>query len=288
MKKLVLAVVAALCTQSQVQAEGFNGFSVGLSVGASATRIKPNSIFDAKVSFKRSTLERIRVPAEEVNQEVRRELDQENQFMQGGEQDFGQNIEVASSEGSQVGADEYINLTLKELLNGIPERQASAVLENYSKFYNAFKSSKVTFAAAGFIGYTKSFSNNVYTGADLGLTYERLSGNGFKTTNIFGFSVEPRVGYKLNDTTGVYGKLSLGSQYISGEAKKIFYRSVFFITPAVGVEKYLTDKLSLRGEIGYKIQQLKFKEAKIQGVKIRNLKARRNAVTFLVSSVYNF
>lgn len=279
MKKIIVAAVAALCAQAQ--AENFNGFSAGLSIGGSATRLKSDSILKSRLTISKGQYTRLTnyqfanpavpTPAVVVDGELEDELD-------------------AASTASSNTSEEMITVPYSKFIEDGKDTLDENDQDNFLKMFGVsdFSSSKVNLVVSAFVGYTKSFSNNVYVGADVGLTYERLSGAARKIANVFGFSIDPRVGYKLNDTTGVYGKVSVGSQYLRGDVKDVFSRSIFFVTPTIGVEKYLTDKVSIRGEVGYKIQKLKFKDVEFRGMKLSNRKASRNAVTFSISSIFNF
>ncbi|CAO4844708.1 MAG: hypothetical protein CNLJKLNK_00723 [Holosporales bacterium] len=276
MKKIMVAAVAALCAHAQ--AESFNGFSAGLSIGSSATRIKSDSISKARISMSKEQYTRI-TGFQFGNAAVVDE--DEGLVIQEGD---------AVSSVSSTEEEEMITVAFSKFVedgkNTLDEHRVNHLLKAFGA--SDFSASKVNLIVSAFVGYTKSFSNNVYAGADVGFTYERLSGASRKIANVFGFSVDPRIGYKMNDTTGVYGKISVGSQYLRGDAKDVFSRSIFFVTPAIGVEKYLTDKISIRGEVGYKIQKLKFKAVEFHGMKLSDRKASRNAVTFSISSIFNF
>ncbi|CAO4840529.1 MAG: hypothetical protein CNLJKLNK_00266 [Holosporales bacterium] len=146
----------------------------------------------------------------------------------------------------------------------------------------AVSKSKTNLMAALFAGYTKSFSANMFAGADLGLTYERFSalGAGDKAQNVFGVELAPRLGYKFNESTAVYGKIAVGTQFMTKEMKNNFKSTSFFVTPAVGVEKAFNN-VSIRGEFGYKIQKLKTKAA-------RGVDLKKNAFVATFGAAYNF
>lgn len=142
--------------------------------------------------------------------------------------------------------------------------------------------SKTNLTAALFAGYTKSFSANMFAGVDLGFTYERFSAvdAGDKAQNVFGVELAPRLGYKFNESTAVYGKIAVGTQFMTKDMKKDYKSNSFFVTPAIGVEKAFNN-VSIRGEFGYKIQKLKAKAAGDADV-------RKNAFVLTFGAAYNF
>ncbi|CAO5677676.1 MAG: hypothetical protein NEHIOOID_00849 [Holosporales bacterium] len=145
----------------------------------------------------------------------------------------------------------------------------------------AASKSKTNLIASLFAGYTKSFASSMFAGADFGLTYERYSAlaSGDKGQNVFGIEFAPRLGYKFNETTALYGKVALGTQFMTKDMKTVYKSSSFFVTPAIGVEKAFNN-VSVRGEFGYKIQKLKFKNVSAE--------MKKNAFVLSFGAAYNF
>ena len=180
--------------------------------------------------------------------------------------------------------------------------------ENYGPVKSTQK--KTSFIGSLFVGYAKSF-NNMFVGLDLGLGFEgkskvndkdaagRVDGTIHLKPGI-SFEMNPRIGYKFNDTMAGYFKLGMGVaknewtyKTAAGVEQAKGKRSVFSWTPALGLEKAFGN-VSMRGELGYKMTGNKkvFKTANT-GLAATNAamletKMKRNAVVMTVGVAYNF
>ncbi|MDP2193244.1 MAG: outer membrane beta-barrel protein [Alphaproteobacteria bacterium] len=160
---------------------------------------------------------------------------------------------------------------------------------------NKYNKNHTSFVGSIFAGYTKSF-NSMFAGLDLGLALESSSkqtfteqGTEVKVTFKPGvaFSFSPRLGYKFNDTMGVYVKF--GMSYAKNEAKvkqgnaaeQKGKKTEFLFTPALGLEKAFCN-MSVRGEVGYAMGR---KKAYIAG---NDNKFQRKGFVANIAGVYNF
>lgn len=157
---------------------------------------------------------------------------------------------------------------------------------------------KTSFIGSLFVGYAKSF-NNMFVGLDLGLGFEGKSKVSDKDSNgtVVGtenlkpgvtFQMNPRVGYKVNDTMGAYFKLgmSVGKnewkyKTLTGVETVKGKKSVVSWTPTLGLEKAFGN-VSMRGELGYKLSGKKKVYDQYEGT------MKRNAVVMTVGVAYNF
>lgn len=147
--------------------------------------------------------------------------------------------------------------------------------------------SKTGFIANVFAGYTKTF-NNMIVGADLGFGFVTHKINGASNTP-FNFSFAPRVGYKFNETTAAYGKVSLGYQMnrFSATDKAHGYKNTNFVwMPAVGVEKFVNENVSVAGEVGYKVDKINLKTGSTAAANYKNVS--RNSVVLTIGANYSF
>lgn len=180
--------------------------------------------------------------------------------------------------------------------------------ENYGPVKSTQK--KTSFIGSLFVGYAKSF-NNMFVGLDLGLGFEgkskvndkdaagRVDGTIHLKPGI-SFEMNPRVGYKFNDTMAGYFKLGMGIAKNEWKYKDTANaelakgkRTVFSWTPTLGLEKAFGN-VSMRGELGYKMTGAKkvFKTANTGNVagnaQALDTKVKRNAVIMTVGVAYNF
>ncbi len=156
---------------------------------------------------------------------------------------------------------------------------------------------KTSFIGSLFVGYAKSF-NNMFAGLDLGLGFEGKSKVNDKEDGIvvrtihlkpgISFEMNPRVGYKFNDTMAGYFKLGMGVAKNEWKVKELDgteldkgKKSVFSWTPALGLEKAFGN-VSMRGELGYKMTGNK------KVFNNSNVKVKRKAVIMTVGVAYNF
>ncbi len=154
-----------------------------------------------------------------------------------------------------------------------------------------------------FVGYAKSF-NSLFTGLDLGLSfegkshYDRKNAAGTKIGTVhlkpgISFEMNPRIGYKFNDTMAGYFKLGMAVaknewtyKTAAGVEQAKGKRSVFSWTPTLGLEKAFGN-VSMRGELGYKMTGNK-KAFKTGNAAMLETKIKRNAVIMTVGVAYNF
>lgn len=171
-----------------------------------------------------------------------------------------------------------------------------------------------SFIGSLFVGYVKSF-NCMFAGLDLGLGFEGKSKAKQTEDNVeysahlkpgVSFEMNPRVGYKFNDTMAGYFKLGMGvaknewkMKNPGGAEVAQGKRSVFSWTPTLGLEKAFGN-VSMRGELGYKMTGNKkiFKTANmrqatpaanaIANAAVLDTKMKRKAVIMTVGVAYNF
>ncbi|CAO5683119.1 MAG: hypothetical protein HEEMFOPI_00853 [Holosporales bacterium] len=145
-----------------------------------------------------------------------------------------------------------------------------------------------------FAGYTKTFGNMI-AGVDAGLGYERMNGwisgssaDVSKDVNNWSVSVDPRVGYKFNETSAIYAKLRIayntygidGSSWLLNTNQ--ISKNNWSYTPSLGFEKFVSSNASIRTEIGYEVS--KFKLANNSALS----KASKNGVVASVGYAYTF
>ncbi|HCU07261.1 MAG TPA: hypothetical protein DIC42_06795 [Holosporales bacterium] len=168
---------------------------------------------------------------------------------------------------------------------------------------------KTSMISSLFVGYAKSF-NNMFVGLDLGLgfegkaNYDRKNAAGTKLGTVYlkpgiSFEMNPRVGYKFNDTMAGYFKLGMGVaknewklKNLAGTETAKGKRSVVSFTPTLGLEKAFGN-VSMRGELGYKMTGNKkvFKTATgtaAEQAATLDTKIKRKAVVMTVGVAYNF
>lgn len=150
--------------------------------------------------------------------------------------------------------------------------------------------SKTNFLISLFTGYTRTFDNMI-AGADFGINYEKISfkASGIDKLRSLGLSISPRIGYKFDETTAGYFKLGFGFSRINfnDNLKTIGFKpDMFSITPALGVEKFFNENLSVRGEVGYKFEKVKTKDNTIAKISVDSVK--KNAVVATVGLSYTF
>lgn len=169
---------------------------------------------------------------------------------------------------------------------------------------------KSTIIGSLLVGYAKSF-NNMFVGLDLGLgfegkaNYDRKDAAGKKSGTVYlkpgvSFQMNPRVGYKFNDTMAGYFKLGMSVAKNEWKYKTLASveqaqgkRTVFSWTPALGLEKAFGN-VSMRGELGYKMTGNKkvFKTANTGNAAgnaiVLDTKIKRKAVVMTVGVAYNF
>lgn len=166
-----------------------------------------------------------------------------------------------------------------------------------------------SFIGSLFVGYVKSF-NCMFAGLDLGLGFEGKSKAKQTEDNVeysahlkpgVSFEMNPRVGYKFNDTMAGYFKLGMGVAKNEWKMKVVGIdrevakgkRSVFSWTPTLGLEKAFGN-VSMRGELGYKMTGNKkiFTAANagsaIANAAVLDTKMKRKAVIMTVGVAYNF
>ena len=157
---------------------------------------------------------------------------------------------------------------------------------------------KTSFIGSLFVGYAKSF-NCMFAGLDLGLGfegkshYDRKNAAGVKVATVHlkpgvSFEMNPRIGYKFNDTMAGYFKLGMGVAKNEWKVKNLAgtevakgKKSVFSWTPALGLEKAFGN-VSMRGELGYKMTGNK------KVFDHSDSKVKRKAVVLTAGVAYNF
>ena len=167
-----------------------------------------------------------------------------------------------------------------------------------AKLTNA-SDSKTNLLLSIFTGYTKSF-DNIIVGADVALSVETLNLNAAKLFKIptfktstkhrsLGLSINPRVGYKFDETTAAYFKMGLGFSNInfSKEDKDFGMKpTLFTVRPVLGVEKFFNENVSVRGEVGYKFEKINTKEGSVARLVVKDIK--KHGILLTVGVAHTF
>jgi len=133
--------------------------------------------------------------------------------------------------------------------------------------------------------YTRSFEN-MFVGGDVAVElnlYKKKEGSE-KSQNSKTLSLAPRVGYKVDETMGIYGKMAVGFNSYNLPNDSDFSKSTTSFMPAIGLEKAISNEFSIRGELGYRFEKLKVKNEAKHLIK----SAKMNGVVVTVGASYNF
>jgi opacity protein-like surface antigen len=173
-----------------------------------------------------------------------------------------------------------------------------AVFSKYKAKLTNASTSKTNLLLNVFTGYTKSFDNMI-AGVDVALGYERLELDLAKLTASTNYStikpralsltVNPRIGYKFDETTAAYFKMGLGFSSInfSQDIKDAGVKpTVFVVRPVVGVEKFFNENVSVRGEVGYKFEKINTKDGSPARTAVKDIK--KHGVLLTVGVAHTF